>query len=168
MYQVKRINLFVKQKKYLQVEKYFAWLRYGLIGLVVVFIIFNAVSFFFLLKQQQEIKTLNSTSKQYLDFLIKNNNVEAKFIFYKNKNNEFNKIIGNDVNFLPYYEVLNDSLKKSTSSALLSALTINKDRTTDFSVSVGNYDSALVFIKYAETESFLNSFESLSLTQFTA
>jgi len=167
MYQVKRINLFAKQKKYLQVEKYFSWLRYGLIILVALFVVFNIFSFTVLSKEQQKIKSLNVTSKQYLDFLIKNNDIEAKFIFYKNKNNEFNKIISNDVNFLPYYQVLNESIKNSTSTALLSALTINKDRTTDFSILVGHYDSALVFIKYAETEDFLKNFEALTLTEFS-
>jgi len=167
MYQVKRINLFIKQKKYSQVEKYFTWFRYALIGLVALFVIFNVFSFTVLSKQQSELKILDNDRKQYLDYLIKNNEIEAKFIFYKNKNNEFNKIISNDVNFLPYYQVLNDSLKSSTSSALLSALTINKDRTADFSVLVDNYDVALLFIKYAETDNFLKNFETLTLTEFS-
>ena len=168
MSEIKRINLFAKQKKYAQIEKYFSWLRFSLIGFVILFVFFNIFSFVILSKQQKKLKSLDALRKQYLDFLIKNNEIEAKFIFYKNKNQEFNKIIANDVNFLPYYRVLNDSLRSATSSALLNALTINKDRSTDFSIQIENYETAFQFIKYAETDNFLKNFEALTLVEFSS
>jgi len=168
MPEIKRINLFAKQKKYVQIEKYFTWFRFFSIGLVAAFVLFSAYSFISLSSQQRKLKNLDLARKQYLDFLIRNNEIEAKFIFYKNKNEEFNKIIANDVNFLPYYQVLNESLKFSTSAALLNSLTINKDRSAEFSILIENYDIAFEFIKYSETETFLKNFDALTLIEFSS
>jgi hypothetical protein len=168
MSEIKRINLFAKQKKYLKIEQYFSWFRTAVIILVIGFLTFIGFILISLFQQQQKLKALDLQRKQYLAFLTRNNQVEAKFIFYKNKNTEFNNIMTNDVNFLPYYRVLNESLKFSTSAALLNTLTINKDRNTDFSILVEDYDTAFQFIKYAETDHFLKNFEALTLVEFSS
>jgi len=168
MSEIKRINLFSKQKKYLKIEQYFSWFRTAVIIWVIGFLTFIGFILISLFQQQQKLKTLDLQRKQYLAFLTRNNQIEAKFIFYKNKNAEFNNIMTNDVNFLPYYRVLNESLKFSTSAALLNTLTINKDRNTDFSILVEDYDTAFQFIKYAETDHFLKNFEALTLVEFSS
>ena len=163
----KRINLIVKQKKYQHLERIFQSLRAAVIFVFIVFFINSLVYFFILYNQKAKIKTLESQKKDLLTYILQNKEIEAKFVFFNNKEKSITTILKNDVNFYPYYNLLVESLKASSPPATLENVTIDKSKATEFTLSFPQYSSLLVFFKFIESDIFLKNFTELHLVSLS-
>ncbi len=159
----KHINLILKQKRYQELERIFGHLRSLVVVMIVVFFVLSIVYFFVLSQKKSELNALNSQKKQYLDYLLQNKEIEAKFVYFNSKEKNISTILQNDVNFYPYYNVLVESLKNSSPAATLETVLISKDRTTDFTLNFPEYNSLLSFFKFIESDIFLKNFSTLNL-----
>ncbi len=163
----KGINLLTKQKKYQNIEKLFRSLKIGIVLMTGIFLIIDAVSLFQLFSQNQTINSLDLQKASYLQTLTQNKEVEAQFVYFVSKEKQISNILKNDVNFYPYYSILNASLSSSSPAATLQKLIINTDKTTEFTVGFNDFASLLNFLKFSESDFFLKSFTQLHLTNFT-
>ncbi len=162
----KRINLLVKQKKYTHLEQLFGWLRLSIIVLVAIFLFLSFFYYVLFNQKKQEADDLQSQKQELLNYLVANKEVEAKFVFFRNKQKQLSDVLQEDVNFYPYYNLLNDSLKSATPEPHLESVVIDQTKNAVFKVSFDNYESLLSFFKFAESERFLQNFSQLSLSNF--
>lgn len=162
----KGINLLIKQQRYQNLEKTFEKIKTGVVLIFILFLISYGAAYYFLSQQSKQTKLLNLQKKDILDFLVNNKEVEAKFVYFRGKEKQLGDIIKQDVNFLPYYNLLKNSLKNSTPEAKLDSVVIDKNRKVSFIVSFGDYNGILSFLKFAETDSFLHNFNNLVLSNF--
>ncbi len=163
----KGINLITKQKKYLRYEKVFKTLRVSLLILVSLFFVILIPSFIVVMQKNKQVEALYLEKKTLLQYLNQNKQVEAEFVYLRNKESQIKKIIDEDVNFLPYYNLLTDSLKQASPSPTLDAIIITKDRTINFTLLFEEPNSIISFLKFAESESFLKNFSQLFISQVT-
>lgn len=163
----KRINLITKQKKYLQEEKLFYYLKISTYIIFAIFFVCIAVNLSFLVKSKKNLELKKKEKEMYLQFLLKNKEVEAKFVYFQNKSSQIKNILKNDVNFYPYYTLLKDSLKYASPEPVIESIVINKDRRTTFMLGFESTQQLLAFFKFAESPEFLNNFSELSLHQFS-
>ncbi|MCL4378648.1 MAG: hypothetical protein M1409_09810 [Actinobacteria bacterium] len=164
----KGINLLVRQSKYLNLEKKLAKVKVVIVLMLILFVVTYFTFLVFLNKQKKDIDTLNNQKKSYMEFLLQNKQTEAKFTVFQNKEKQLSDILEQDVNFLPYYNLLKDSLKSSTPAANLDSVSVDKSRTVNFTVSFTDYKAFLSFLKFAEGDSFLKNFNKLVLSNFSA
>lgn len=164
---MKRINLLIKQTKYLRLERIFSSLKLAIVFVIVLFLLTYAAASSLLFKQKQTISELNAQKKSLLELLLANKEVEAKFVYFRNKQKQLSDILKDDVNFYPYYQLLTDSLKKSTPEARLDTVVIDKSKAVNFTVSFNDFASMLSFFKFAESDDFLKNFNLLILSNFS-
>jgi len=163
----KRINLLIKQKKYLQEEKLFYYLKISTYVIFAIFFISFIFNTLFLIQNKKNLDLKKKEKEMYLQFLLKNKEVEAKFVYFQNKSSQVKNILKNDVNFYPYYSLLKESLKYASPEPVIESISINKDRTTTFVLGFDSTSQLLVFFKFAESPEFLKNFSELSLHQFS-
>lgn len=162
----KGINLITKQKKYLQYERFFRNLRIILVILATLLLVVITVSFLYLFSKNQQLERLMKEKKQILEFLSNNKQVEAEFIYFRNKQNRLISILNDDVNFLPYYNLITESLKSASPEPKLDTIIITKDRSINFTLTFDDSNSIILFLKFAESDEFLKSFSQLIISQF--
>jgi hypothetical protein len=162
----KGINLIRRQKKYLRYENFFKILRTLLVVVSVIFFIIFIFSFGITAQNNRKLNDLYLEKKNLLEYLANNKEVEAEFTYFRNKYTQLRSIIDQDVNFLPYYNLLTESLKQASPSPILDAIIITKDRTVNFTLRFDNPSSITSFLKFAESESFLKNFAQLFVGQF--
>lgn len=165
----KRINLITKQKKYQDLERAFKKLRVASFIMVGVFVLVSLVVLAVLFLKKEEVDHQLSEKKALYDFVIQNKEEEAKFVYFRGKQNQIGTSLKGDVNFYPYYALLADSLSQSESSdsALLDSLTIKSDRKTRFTIAFKQFDTLVSRFKYFESDEFLNNFDQLSVVNFS-
>lgn len=164
----KRINLLTKHEKYRTIEEVFQKLRWLLGLLTGGFFVAYAFLFLFLSQQRTKINTLLAEKQTLLGFLLQNKEVEAKFIYFSGKYKQLNSILKDDVNFYPYYNLLNESLKSASPTPSLSSLVINKDKTTTFTLTFDDLNSLVSFLKFTESDVFVKNFSELTLISFAS
>ena len=162
----KGINLISKQKKYLRYEAFFRNIRRTLLIVSSIFLIFLVSVFFTLAVKNKELERVMQEKKRILDFLNTNKEVEAEFVYFRNKHQRLEAILSEDVNFLPYYNLITDSLKSASPEPILEKILITKDRAINFTLNFDNTDSIVLFLKFAESDPFLKNFSQLLISQF--
>jgi len=162
----RRINLLSKQEKYLKLEGLFSKLRFVILIMGVIVFIVDIVFFAILIGQKNNLDNRLNEKKSLLQFLVTNKEAEARFIYLRNKEQQISTDLKNDVNFYPYYNLLNNSLKSSSPVASLDSVTIDKTKGVDFSVGFTDFNSLSSFFKFAESDDFLKNFTSLNLEGF--
>lgn len=155
-----------RQKKYLRVEDIFLRLRILILFLGVFILVLNAIFFAVLIGKKKQLDLFNTEKKNALLFLSLNKEAEAKFIFFRSKEKQIATFLKQDVNFFPFYNLLLESLKNSSPAARLESVVIGKDRTTEFGVGFDDFNSLSSFLRYAESDDFLKSFDQLTLGGF--
>lgn len=162
----KRINLLSKQKKYLNFENLLQRLRLTIL-IIGILVLFLDIGFFaILIKQRSELDSVNEQKKSLLTFLVANKEAEAKFIYLRTKESQVSNFLKNDVNFFPYYNLLNESLQSASPQARLDSVLINKDRATEFTVGFDDFVALSSFFKFTESPVFLDNFSELTLGGF--
>ena len=162
----KGINLLKTQKRLIHLEIFFNKIKGGTIVIFFIFLATYLVFYYFLFLQKQKIAGLVSEKKVMLDYFLQNKEVEAKFIYFRNKQKQIGNILKQDVNFFPYYNLLKESLKQVNVEAQLDSVVIDKSKSVSFNLSFNNYSGLLTFLKFAESDDFLQNFNQLSLMNF--
>ena len=159
----KRLNLFNRKKRFDFFSAYANKVkRYGsvfgvIFFLLFVFIIIQTISV------RGQVQTLTKKKQLYLALLINDKDIEANTRYFKGKQTQLLKYEKDDARFLPYYSVLVSALSSSSQSATLDSIEIDKNRDATFIVKFGDYDGMVQFLKYVESEEFLDNFEALSM-----
>ena len=164
----KGINLLVKQEQYLKFENAFKQLKVVLVVFCLVAVVEYLGLYLVVHRQKQKADELQSANRSLLAFLVQNKEVEANISYFSGKEKQLSSILKSDVNFYPYYQLLTDSLHLHAPEAKLTALTIDSTRSSTFTLEFPNFQSLLTFFRFAESESFLNNFNSLIMSNFTA
>jgi hypothetical protein len=173
----KRINLLIHRQKKPLPKILVSLSRTGkkivsFIG-IVFFVIFIFINYQIILGKKEIVK-LESIKKDYLNYLIENKDNEAELRYFNAKEQQLKEYSKDDASFLPYYQVLlnalnyaSDSAAISTSEAvLLKNISIDKNRRSEFNIQLANLEVAVNFMRYVESDVFLNNFDELVLTNF--
>jgi len=163
----KRINLLTKQIEYRGLEAFFQALRIYILVFFGIFIVAFSLVFFFLYKQSVANRKLQIEKADLLQYLVSQKEAEAKFVYFNSKYSQIKNYLKNDVNFEPYYKLLNDSLKLASPEPELENLKIDKKKAFSFDLNFSNMENLLVFLKFAESKKFINNFEKLTLIGFS-
>lgn len=162
------INLLKGQKKYIDLDALIKQLKIAIAFIIIIFLVSYAFFYTILLSQRQKIDDLSLQKKAILEFLLKNKQVEAKFVYFRNKEKQLSDILKDDVNFVPYYTLLKDSLKSTTPEAKLQSVVVDKSKAVNFLVNLENYSSLISFLRFAESDEFLKNFNQLILSGFSS
>lgn len=163
-----KLNLLSNRENYQRIEKLFSYIRilfYLELGILVLFFAFFFLSF---VSQSHAINQLLDQKKALLDSLKSKEGDEAKLLYIQDKYQNLQTFLKDDANSLPYYNLLNSALSRSTESATLKSFLISKNRDVTFTVSFANLDELLRFFRFIESEDFLKNFEQVSLKNFSA
>lgn len=167
----KHINLFLvlKAKNYQKREKIFKIIKTFAV-VIGVFIILSLAAVFFIKRQvSAEYKSLLAKKEEYLKELSSKQDLEKKVAYFNQKSSAFTSILNQDVNFLPYYNLLlsHMPIAISSDSAALSQINFDNQKNIQFSL---NFNDPYVFLNNFEdfqNENFLKIFDELTLSEFT-
>lgn len=168
-----KINLLTSREDYFKVERSIQLVRLIVVIYTFAFIIGVFIFVFFQYLQNREIQELIDQKKVLLSSLNNYNDQEAKLVFVAKKIKSYDKFILDDARFLPYYNLLNKTLKSTSetsigsSSATLSSFAIDKDRVVTFELTFDSVIDMVDSFKYIESDDFLRNFEKLSLNGLT-
>ncbi len=161
-----RINLFKRKPKldYISANgpKFKRYLTVAGIFLFVLFLFLISQSLGLNAQQQNLLKS----KETYLRYLLTEKDIEANMRYFKSKQTQVNTFLKDDAQFLPYYQVLKQSLAGMNDESILEVIDIDKDRKTRFVVKFSKGEEMLAFLKYIEGEDFLKNFVTLSLQNF--
>lgn len=161
-----RINLLKRERKYQQYELYFHYLRIGTFVYCGIFVVTVMGLLFYLYNVNNQYAALLRQKQESAQYLLQNKDTEAEFVYFGGKLLEISKLLKEDVNFQPYYNLLITSLDQASQEAHFNSVTIDKSKSVQFTVSVENYSSLLGFLKYVETDNFLRYFKDITLINF--
>ncbi|OGK18341.1 hypothetical protein A3G67_03550 [Candidatus Roizmanbacteria bacterium RIFCSPLOWO2_12_FULL_40_12] len=161
-----KINLLSDRQDYARLERYFLFLRIGV--LLYAFVLFGIIAIFayFLFQQNNQVQSLLEKKKTYLTTLNVQKEDEAKLIYISKKVNAYQTFLKDDARFLPYFTLLNNTLKTSSQAGTLSGFVIDKNRDVEFKLSFARLEDMLASFKFVESDQFLQNFEELSLVKF--
>lgn len=165
----KHINLLLvlKKKNYQKREKIFKIIKIFTV-IIGVFTILSLAAVFFIKRQVlEEYKTLLDKKEEYLKLLSSKQDLDKKVVYFNEKSSAFANILNQDVNFLPYYDLLLSHIPISSDSASLSQINFDNQKNIKFSL---NFTDTYVFLKNFENfknENFLKIFNELTLSAFT-
>ena len=106
---------------------------------------------------------MNLQKKTYLQMLTNRRGDEAKINYIEKKYSDLKNFLKDDASSVTYFEILSDSIKNSSESARLKSLEVDKTRNTSFTITFSVFEKMMDFLKFAESEVFLNNFENISL-----
>lgn len=163
-----KLNLLTNREDYQKIEHLFEFIRwffYIQLGILVILFVFFLIS---LANQNNKINNLLNQKKISLESLKDKEADETKLLYIQNKYQALKDYLKDDARSLPYYNLLNSALSKSTESATLKSFLISKNRDVSFTVSFAHFDELLSFFRFIESDEFLKNFEKVSLKSFTA
>lgn len=99
--------------------------------------------------------------------IIKNAEVKTGINYFNQKNNLLSDILKNDVNFLPYYNKLNEFIPVSTEEATISNVNFDNKRQIGFTLNFNSYEEFVGFLGALQDKSFLEIFDKLTLESFS-
>ncbi len=161
------INLITKKRQYLIYESFFSKLRISLFLGLVIFFIYIFFVFTLLISKNNYFNKLRYEKNRLEAYLKENSQVEKEFIYFRNKQTQIEDILKTDVNFIPYYNLVRDSLQSATPEPQLDSVIIDKDRSINFTLNFQDSPSLINFLKFAENDSFLHNFDKLLISQFS-
>lgn len=163
----KRINLLKANKRFIDREAFFFKVKNSIISLFFLLLMVNVFLYISLTRQNQSIFQISEQKKQLIEFFVQNKEADAKFAYFRGKEKQLTDILKEDVNFYPYYNLLKGSLENFAVGAKLHSVTIDKTKATSFTISFKKYEDLISFLKFAESEVFLQNFNQLSLINFS-
>lgn len=163
-----KLNLLTNRADYQKIEKIFSfirWLFYLQLCILALLFLFYFTSF---LRQGNTIQRLVSQKKSLLESLQNKQGDEAKLLYVQDKYQVIQNFLKDDARSLPYYNLLNSALSRSTESATLKSFLISKNRDVTFTVAFVNFNDLLSFFRFIESDAFLKNFEQVSLKSFSS
>lgn len=163
----KHINLLINREDYQKYENYFEKLKLSAAILtVILFVVF--LSFFMILNKKSSLfEETNQQKKTYLQLLTSKKGDEAKINYIQKKYADLETFIKDDASSSTYYQLLSEAIKDSSQSANLKSFEVDKKRDTSFTISFSDFDRLMDFLKFAESKTFINNFEIITLKSFS-
>jgi len=158
-----RINLLVNREDYQKYENFFERFKLGAAILTGILTILFIIFYIILRNRFNTYEKMNMKKKAYLELLTERNRDEAKINYIEKKYSDLKKYLKDDASSVTYFEILSDSIKNSSESAILKSFEVDKTRNTTFIINFTVFEKMMDFLKFAESEQFLNNFESISL-----
>lgn len=161
-----RINLLTSKEDYYRLEKYFTLFQRFVLGYSILFTIGIGILIYNNLQQNFKLESLTRQKQSLLSRLSKHRNDETKLIILSKKMGYYNEFIRDDARFIPYYNLLLETLKNSSQSAALTEFDIDKSRQVNFTLTFDNFDEMVQSFQFIESEQFIHNFEHLDMTDF--
>jgi len=158
-----RINLLINREDYQRYENIFERFK---LSAAILTVILSIIFIYFYISVKNKFNTyekMNMQKQNYLLLLTNRRADEAKINYIEKKYSDLKKFMRDDASSVNYYEILSDSIKNSSESAKLKSLQVDKTRNTNFIITFSVFDKMMSFLKFAESDIFLNNFESISL-----
>lgn len=163
----KKINLLVSRQDSVLIVKKVRFIRNIITVISLSTLILLLFFLFFLFLFNSETKSLMTKKEALLEEIKDNALIDKKIELFTQYANEINILKQSDVNFLPYYKILIDSLSSATESAQLSSITVDNKRNVAMKLNFISYDSLMSFTNVLQSQEFLNKFQSLNLESFS-
>lgn len=163
----KHINLLYDRRDYIYIETIFLYFRRLTYIFFAVCLLITAISFVLKEIEKKKYTTLLSKKEALLKASLSGRDFETKTLFVNDKASEANQYLADDVNFLPYYELLKQYLPVSTTSAEIKLISHDNKKNTSFVVEFSDHDSFIEFIDRVEDPTFLDIFNELSIQSFS-
>ena len=163
-----KLNLLTSRENYQGIEKIFAFIRIFFFIQLSILVVLFAFLFISAINQNSKIGNLLSKKESFLESLKNKEGNEAQLFYIQNKYQSLKDFLKEDARSLPYYNLLNSALSKSSESATLKSFLISKNRDVTFTVSFAHFDELLSFFRFIESDKFLSNFEKVSLKSFSA
>jgi len=158
-----RINLLVNREDYQKYENFFERLKLAAAILTVILTIIFTYFYISIKNKFNSYEKMNLEKKTYLQLLTERRPDEAKINYIQKKYLDLKTFLKDDASSVAYYEILYNAISNSSESAKLKSLEVDKKRNTSFTITFSIFEKMMDFLKFAESEKFLNNFESISL-----
>jgi hypothetical protein len=163
----KHINLLLKRPGYKKIELFFDYFK-----IVTIFIGFCSFASAFVLflvvnSARAEYNSLLVQKQQYLQDINQKQDIEKKALYINQKSSTVNTILKNDLNFLPYYTLLQQYLPLDSNAASIESIEYNNKREVEIILAFNNYAEFYNSLANLQDQKFLSIFESLKLESFT-
>jgi len=163
----KRLNLLGSRVEYLKVERQFYYIRVATIVLFFVFLLIFFITNLKFLADKKQLDALFTQKKILLENQHENINEKAKIKLLFDKHQKIQSFLKDDARFLPYYQLLIETLKTATPEPSLLSFKIDKEKNTDFILGFSDINQLIRFLSFIEEQNFLDKFESLILNGFS-
>lgn len=162
-----KINLLINREDYQKYQDIFSRLRLVAIILVIIFSSLFLIFYLTLKSKNNKVEKLNLQKKTLLEILKDKKSDEAKINYIQKKYLDLKMFLKEDAFPSPYYSLLNSALVESSQTAIMKSFEINKNREVSFAISFSDFEKLTSFLKFVESETFLNNFEDISLKSFS-
>ncbi|KKP60295.1 MAG: hypothetical protein UR56_C0026G0003 [Candidatus Roizmanbacteria bacterium GW2011_GWC2_34_23] len=157
------INLLINREDYQKYENLFERLKLTATILTIILAILFTYFYISIKNKFNIYEKMNLQKKTYLQMLTNRRGDEAKINYIEKKYSDLKNFLKDDASSVTYFEILSDSIKNSSESARLKSLEVDKTRNTSFTITFSVFEKMMDFLKFAESEVFLNNFENISL-----
>ena len=157
------INLLVNREDYQKYENLLQRLKLTAALLTVILTIIFAYFYFSIKNKFSIYEKMNLEKKNYLQLLTNRRKDEAKINYIGKKYSDLKIFLKDDAASVTYFELLSNAINSSSESAQLKSFTVDKTRNTSFEITFSLFEKMMDFLKFAESEIFLNNFENISL-----
>jgi len=157
------INLLIGREDYQKFENFFERLKLSAAVLTVILTVLFLYFFISIRGKFYAYEKMNLDKKSYLQLLTNRRGDEAKINYIEKKYIDLQNFLKDDASSVAYYEILSNAIKNSSESARLKSLEVDKTRNTSFTITFSVFEKMMDFLKFAESEVFLNNFENISL-----
>lgn len=163
----KKINLLSQHRNYLLYQNYFLMFKKIIYLSTGLFFVFLITSLLFITNKKKQVDVLIQQEQNLQTFIKNNFPVEENFKKFNDLFSQLKNNLNNDVNFYPYYNLINESLKISTNPPIIESLKIDQSKKVNFTLSFNNMTHLIEFLDYVEKEKFLSNFIDLKLQSFS-
>lgn len=161
-----QINLLLYKEDYRNVERLFKRIRLFALFYSAFLVITLVVFYIMNINVKTSVSKLEIEKQRLLGLLTSRSKEEAGLIYITKKAGLIDQYLVKDVKFLPYYNFMLDKVKAVGSpSASLETFAVDNNRKATFSITFTSAQSMLEFLKFIESDEFLNNFDSLVATR---
>lgn len=160
----KKINLALYTHDSKRIQRFFKYLRLFTFSYSIVV---SVAFILFFIANNRLVKRLNEVNLQKEDLLVSLQSYkkkEANVLYISKKINLLDEYLNTDTKFIPYFNILSQSLGDSSESASLSEFAIDKNRIAMFKVAFNDKVAMFNYLQNVESSKFISNFSSLTLT----
>lgn len=161
------LNLLGSRKERVSYYKYVQIFKYFLLGFTCLLALFVLVAGVMSVNQNNTRTDLQKKKNELIAALAIKREDEGKLIYLSNKLSFYKDFQKDNVQFLPYFNLLKDTLKTASQSGQLEKFDVNKDRVVKFTLEFSDMNEMLGSFGFIESGAFLDKFEKLSLESFS-
>lgn len=163
----RRINLFSKKKQQQPIPTFAYTIRsYGILVMCICFVL-SIVSGIAYYVQYQKLMEMNDVVSGLEQQMAANDQIQGNIVFFINKKEQLKSFLKDDAQFSKYYNLLQDTLKKANTDAVISSVDLSVGKNVAFVIRFTDFENSEKLLNFIETPEFLDNFQSLTLQSFT-